>query len=579
MNAYSYSYSEPEIEETPSKPLNYYILKIKSHILSMLRMTLPDGEGDLAIGMLLGDKSGISKATIRNFQRIGTSHLLAVSGIHLTVLTSALIKALRSLKVSRAAVSISAILSVLFFMALTSFSPSIMRAGIMTITYLFGDMLGRKSSSVNSLGLALLLQLLINPFSSMDLGLLLSVFATLGIITLSPELNKSFTALADRISYNWIKRIVGWVLPGVSQSLSAILFILPITVIAFDETSLIAPISNLLFVNISSLLLISASLASIISAFGALSFLSYPFAIIAGICSKALIWLSEKLASLPFATISVTPDYVSIWLAGALLVLAYVVACSNKIKMYRLYSLLMVLCSLAGTLSFQVMNRNLYSICVSDVGNGTAVVITNKNRGIVIGCGGVSSAGAVSARLRSQGVKSIDLLIAPRLSSYEASGMSELMSEYDAEVLSVPNEGNYKETISYIDAGDISIGNNKEITIWENVNIKIVSEKDKSYIDVEIGEFKAIIICLPSMDISNLIAENNQYDTVILRENFPSLTETMNSGCFIFSSGSIDSEQNIRQLNSGLNITSTAGNGNVIVQTKGLKGIYKIRRA
>ena len=82
---------------------------------------------------------------------------------------------------------------VLCFMALTGFVPSVMRSGIMLLFYLGSQVMRRNADSINSLGLAVFLLGLANPYAAADTGLLLSFSATLGLLLFPPLRDGSFT--------------------------------------------------------------------------------------------------------------------------------------------------------------------------------------------------------------------------------------------------------------------------------------------------------------------------------------------------------------------------------------------------
>ena len=115
-----------------------------------------EDERDVMAGMAFGFKSGISTETTRMFRALGVSHLLAVSGLHTALLAQAMLALLRFLKTPRKAASLLTAGFVLLFVALTGFTPSAVRAGVMSMVMLLGLLFGREPDSLNSLGLALL---------------------------------------------------------------------------------------------------------------------------------------------------------------------------------------------------------------------------------------------------------------------------------------------------------------------------------------------------------------------------------------------------------------------------------------
>lgn len=130
----------------------------------------------------------------QDFRDSGISHLLAVSGTHIVILTGFVMLLLRRLKGKIWIKNLIAAGFVFFFMALTGFTPSVVRAGIMMLVVLFGGILRRQSDPLNSLGLSALLLTVPNPYAAAGIGLLMSFSATLGIILLAGRLDRAMVS-------------------------------------------------------------------------------------------------------------------------------------------------------------------------------------------------------------------------------------------------------------------------------------------------------------------------------------------------------------------------------------------------
>ena len=115
-----------------------------------------------------------------NFRQLGVSHILVVSGMHITVLAGFLQLLLKRLPVRKAVGNALTALVILLFLALSGFQPSASRGAAMFLVLLLADSAGRRSDGLNSLGLAVLAVCLFNPFAGGDLGFALSVTATSG---------------------------------------------------------------------------------------------------------------------------------------------------------------------------------------------------------------------------------------------------------------------------------------------------------------------------------------------------------------------------------------------------------------
>ena len=138
--------------------------------------------GGLLCALLLGERGYLSSETRHDFARVGLSHVLALSGMHLAIITFAIEMLLSKLSIMKKPRKIIQIVFVLAYMALTGFPASVMRAGIMLIVTSLLFLLSHRADSITSLFIAVTVILIIEPYAAFDIGLWLSAFATLGIL-------------------------------------------------------------------------------------------------------------------------------------------------------------------------------------------------------------------------------------------------------------------------------------------------------------------------------------------------------------------------------------------------------------
>ena len=111
-------------------------------------------EGAFAAALLTGDTSGLGETVVDGARATGLSHILAVSGLHLSILNGFLLVLFGKLRMNKWAANIVCILFTLGFMAVAAFTPSVLRAGIMSIILFIGRLAGREPDTLNSLGIA-----------------------------------------------------------------------------------------------------------------------------------------------------------------------------------------------------------------------------------------------------------------------------------------------------------------------------------------------------------------------------------------------------------------------------------------
>ena len=193
--------------------------------------------GGLLAALLLGEKSMLPLGTQLHFSRIGISHILALSGMHLAILTLGLKRFLIFLRISKKPATLITIIFTFFYMGLTGFQISVVRAGTMLILSSLLFLLSSTKDSMTSLFVAVSLICIFEPYSIYDISLWLSAFATLGIVVMS-EIQTDAT-----VKHPLLK----WIYISLMSSIFAISATFIFVILKFDGISLIAPLTTLIF--------------------------------------------------------------------------------------------------------------------------------------------------------------------------------------------------------------------------------------------------------------------------------------------------------------------------------------------
>ena len=150
-----------------------------------------EGTAPLLKALLTGDRSGLSRETVRVFRESGGAHLLALSGLHIGILYLFLSRLLWPIGNSPRARLVRYVLTVLasgLFALLTGASPSIVRAFLFILINETARLTGRPRNALRVLSTALLVQLVLNPSAITSVGFQLSYLAMAGIFLLYPRL-------------------------------------------------------------------------------------------------------------------------------------------------------------------------------------------------------------------------------------------------------------------------------------------------------------------------------------------------------------------------------------------------------
>lgn len=218
-----------------------------------------DGLG-LSSALLLGDRTSLAPTVRRNFARSGVSHLLAVSGFHLTLLFGMLALLLRSLRLPRRAQAILLTLCVTVYLALLGFPPSATRAAVMLGLVYLSWLCAASADPLTSLGLAGALILGLSPSSVADAGFWMSFSATIGLLTI-PALPKIRPSNGkQRVLHHALVRAAALPL-GLLTGLTAMTFSLWITSLTVGSVSLWSPLATLVLTPLCGFILVGSLLA------------------------------------------------------------------------------------------------------------------------------------------------------------------------------------------------------------------------------------------------------------------------------------------------------------------------------
>ena len=163
-------------------------IRQKAH--EFLKQELGEDEGALVSAICLGEKSSLDEADKKLYQRSGISHILAISGLHFTLLGMGVFQILKMILGNNKGTLVTSIIIMSLYCVFTGNSISTIRAAIMFALSMFAKVLGRSYDSLSALGLAAILQLFMNPYVLNYSGFLLSFLAVIGVTFLAPRLQE-----------------------------------------------------------------------------------------------------------------------------------------------------------------------------------------------------------------------------------------------------------------------------------------------------------------------------------------------------------------------------------------------------
>ena len=267
------------------EPSGLYALRL--YFDRILRQALPAEEGDLLAALCLGQRDTLSPAIDDVFRYSGLSHLLVVSGLHLSMIAVALRSLLRRIGVGYRTAAACTIPLVWGFAGMVGNGSSVLRAAVMCTVWLVGFMVYRRHNGLNAWGLAAAALLLTDPYRLCQIGFQLSFAATAGVLCIASRLCRyPHGAPAENPLDRLWESVRLYIRNGLAVCIGATLFALPFTVYHFHGLSLSAPIANLLAVVPAGWALTIGWLGLLCGAVPFLGWLSQPLLYVAGVLTR-----------------------------------------------------------------------------------------------------------------------------------------------------------------------------------------------------------------------------------------------------------------------------------------------------
>ena len=238
------------IEKNQGNPFMLLSNKIFLKIKQNMEITFNKKTSALMIGVMLGDTTDISEKTKEEFSESNLSHVLAVSGMHISYIIYLATNSTQKAFGKRKSKFI-AIIVLIIYMFITGFSVSIVRAGIMGILNCLSFVVYRKNNTLNNIAIATLITLMINPYSIVSLSFLLSYGGTIGIILFETTIEKMLKNIKIK-NRKWkyvflkIQRKSENVINIIAVTISAQIVIAPILVFNFNTIGLFFLVTNFL---------------------------------------------------------------------------------------------------------------------------------------------------------------------------------------------------------------------------------------------------------------------------------------------------------------------------------------------
>jgi competence protein ComEC len=462
------------------------------------RLFAPESAGLLA-GMLLGAVDEIDTDLYATFSSLGLTHVIAISGQHITLLIAGLVYTLRLCGVTRRRAYLATALFLPLYVAMSGSSASAVRALVMGEFVLLALLTGRIRDGWNLIGAAFLIMIGYDPYYIHNIGFQLSYLVTFGLLVFVPPLTARFTVGPAALCR----------LAAVTIAATVVSF--PLTIYYFHIYSFLSPIINFLFVPFISVIVAPlAALALLLgSVHPALGFLPAKIVDLFLLPALQLLQMIEKGQLLRSAFRSPSMW----WMIGYFCWLIFLAGwLYDKITLNWKAKLGFILCPLIlfGSLFFSWSKKEV-TVTFLDVGQGDAIVIETPRKTVLIDGGGppprwgeqpwerrrdpynpVKS--VVMPFLHARGISSLDLLVLTHGDSDHIGGISYLLENMPVrqalvnglpakiEIEKKVNQLLHEKRIPVVEARQGQIWREEPGIVWRVLNPaqRIVTEEDNA---------------------------------------------------------------------------------------------------
>lgn len=433
----AYGEGEPAVVKQDENHIRFFAAHMRRWICNRIMQIFPEDAAPFAKALLLGDDSDVSFRDNIAFQRSGIRHIIAVSGLHISILFSVIyyVTARR-----RRLVLLIGLPVLLLFAAVTGFTPSIIRACVMQLLLIISINIDRQYDPWTALATACMVMLLANPLVITSVSLQLSAGCMIGIFLFFGRIRDY---LSSKIKCKKPKSLLGktirWFNGSVSVSVSAMIVTMPLCALYFGMVSVISIVTNLLVLWIISYVFCGIILACL------LSMIWMP---LGNAVAWTVSWLiryvlcaSRILSFVPMGAAYTDSPFTLLWIAITI-ILIVIFAVYKKKSSFLLPTIVTTIYILSLAASWALPRVGDVQMTVLDVGQGQCVLLQSKNDAYMIDCGGSDPEQTASAALNAlgaQGIYQLDGLILTHYDEDHCNGVNYLLEVFPIKQLYLPD--------------------------------------------------------------------------------------------------------------------------------------------
>ncbi|MBP1930498.1 DNA internalization-related competence protein ComEC/Rec2 [Ammoniphilus resinae] len=490
------------IKDPPPFQFDTLLSSIQNYLSHSVERTFPEKITPLVKGILLGNRDDIDPSLINAYSIFGLLHILAISGLHMTILSGGALAFLRIIGLTRESSLLLTCAFIPLYVLLTGASPSIVRSGIMAVIFLLGNFLRKPVDGLNIWGASLLSMLFYNPYQLWDIGFQLSFLVTWGLIVFVP------------IFYPHPPNVKVPFRLMICVTMIAQLVSLPVLIYYFSQFSFWSPLANFFLVPFFSLMIIPVGFASFLIG------LIHPG--FAYLMAKVLaeLWNLINQVVVNLSRFTWTNYYVEkpsfLWL-----VVYYFVLLSRLWIMKKWIKFWWT--SITLLIAFQCIaipiNRQNLVVTILDVGQGDAIVVELPNRKVyLIDGGGAAIAPRQSWQKKKKPFDAGQNVIVPFLKSKGINRIEKIIVTHG----DLDHIGGLLSIIQAVGVGSVLVnglppGSQEERDLFKSIESKKIPVH-KVYKGLKWHDNKSVVWTILNPDPRHPMSSDNNNSVVILLE-------------------------------------------------------------
>ncbi len=439
-------------------PFYASLLDLKARAQTTISHNLPDPQGALLSGILLGNERGIAPGIADSFSAVGASHIVAISGFNMAIVSEVVMRLLAALRVSRRWAAVGGIAVITIYTLFVGANSAVVRAAIMSSMLVIGKLIRRKTYVPASLAFVALLMSLANPNILWDVSFQLSLFAVLGLTLFVEPLSKAFDQALYRIFPRATAAPVSrFLAEPLIVTLAAQITTLPLIILYFGRLSLASVVVNLLIIPAQAPLLIVGGLATLLAWLPGIAQILYWFDLILLSWTISIVRL---FARLPFADVDFHVDprliaaFFIILIGGALMraIQPTWVLSLGKLIRQRAVSAAAVVAGISvliliGAVAVSRPDNRLH-VWFLDVGHSNAILVQTPGGAHMLVDGGRFPSRLLTAlgdRLPFTD-REIEVLVITQPDEFDTSALTAVIARYDAGIVLTNGQPNLSDS-------------------------------------------------------------------------------------------------------------------------------------